>query len=117
MAKQIIIKPLLTDKTNALANNPKLNQYTFVVNMAANRIEIKNAIEKQFGVSVENVNVSIRPAKVRSRVVQGKQTSGLKASYKKAYVTVKQGDIIEDYYGVEDTVVETEDTQDVAANA
>lgn len=118
MAKQIIIKPLLTDKSNALADNPLLNQYTFVVNIDANRIEIKNAIEKQFGVTVENVNVSIRPGKKRGRVIKGRMTSGRKAPIKKAYVTVKQGDIIEGYYGVEEANEEVpQDDNNVAANA
>jgi large subunit ribosomal protein L23 len=118
MAKQIIIKPLLTDKSNALAENPLLNQYTFVVALDANRIEIKNAVEKQFGVTVENVNVSIRPGKKRSRVIKGRQTSGRKAPVKKAYVTVKQGDIIEGYYGETESIEEVaQDDTNVVANA
>lgn len=115
MAKQIIIKPLLSDKSNALADNPVLNQYTFVVNMDANRIEIKNAIEKQFGVTVENVNVSVLAGKKRGRVIKGRMTSGRKSPIKKAYVTVKQGDIIEGYYGIEEPIEET--TDDAAVNA
>lgn len=114
MAKQIIIKPLITDKSNALASDPTLNQYTFVVALNANRIEVKNAVEAQFGVEVENVNISIRPGKKRGRVVKGRMTSGRKAPIKKAYVTIKEGQIIESFYGTQE--IETNE-EAVEANA
>ena len=114
MAKQIIIKPLITDKSNALASDPTLNQYTFVVALNANRIEVKNAVEAQFGVEVENVNISIRPGKKRGRAVKGRMTSGRKAPIKKAYVTIKEGQIIESFYGTQE--IETNE-EAVEANA
>ncbi len=116
MAKQIIIKPLLSEKTTALFQNPKLNQYTFVVAIDANRIEVKNAVEKQFGVNVVNVNISIRPGKVRSRTHNQRRVSGMTSPQKKAYVTVQQGQIIDDFYGV-DKSAETQETPTTENNA
>lgn len=100
--KNIIIRPILTEKTNMLADNPLLNQYTFEVRKDANKIEIKKAVEAQFDVTVEAVNTSIRPGKSKSRVVKGRQTKGRTSSIKKAVVTVQEGDIIEGFYGEED---------------
>ena len=44
--KNIIIRPILTEKTNALAENPLLNQYTFQVDKKANKVQIKKAVEE-----------------------------------------------------------------------
>jgi large subunit ribosomal protein L23 len=100
--KNIIIRPILTEKTNTLADNPLLNQYTFEVRKDANKIEIRRAVEAQFDVTVESVNTSIRPGKSKSRVVKGRQTKGRTSSIKKAMVTVQEGDVIEGFYGEED---------------
>lgn len=97
--KHIIIKPIITEKTTALAENPLLNQYTFQVDKSANKIQIKKAVEDQFGVSVVTVNTLIRPGKAKSRVVKGRHTKGRTSSIKKAVVTVKEGDVIEGFYG------------------
>jgi large subunit ribosomal protein L23 len=99
MAKSIIIKPLLTEKTNKLASNARLNQYTFVVDKSANKVEIAKAVEKQFGVTVLAVNTSIRPGKNKGRVIKGKMTNGITSSIKKAVVTIKEGEFIERFYG------------------
>jgi len=100
--KNIIIRPILTEKTNTLADNPLLNQYTFEVRKDANKIEIRRAVEAQFDVTVESVNTSIRPGKSKSRVVKGRQTKGRTSSMKKAMVTIQEGDVIEGFYGEED---------------
>jgi large subunit ribosomal protein L23 len=97
--KIIIKKPLLSEKTTKLAENTKLNQYTFVVNLNANKIEIKKAIEVKFGVKVISVNTTIRPAKNRARVVKGKYVHGKTSLVKKAYVSVAEGEFIEGFYG------------------
>jgi large subunit ribosomal protein L23 len=97
--KVIIKKPLLSEKTTKLAENTKLNQYTFVVNIDSNKIEIKKAVENKFGVKVEAVNTTIRPAKNKARVVKGKYVHGKTSLVKKAYVTVAEGDFIEGFYG------------------
>ncbi len=100
MANKIIIKkPLLSEKTTKLAENTKLNQYTFIVNIDSNKIEIKKAVESKFGVKVISVNTTVRPSKNRARVVKGKYVHGKTSLMKKAYVTVAEGEFIEGFYG------------------
>lgn len=97
--KNIIIRPIITEKTTALAENPLLNQYTFQVEKKANKIQIKKAVEAQFGVTVVTVNTNIRPGKAKARVVKGRHTKGRTSSIKKAVVTVAGGQIIDGFYG------------------
>lgn len=84
----IIIAPVVTEKSAYAKEN---NVYTFKVAKSANKIQIKKAIEKAFGVTVVNVNTLNTKSKAK-RV--GKYTGKTK-TYKKAFVTVKDGDKIE----------------------
>lgn len=84
----IIKKPILTEKTKRLA---KEGQYVFEVKKDANKKEIKEAIEKIFGVKVEKVRVLKIPSK--PRVFRGKL--GEKKGYKKAIVKLEEGQKIE----------------------
>ena len=65
MAKQILIKPVITEKATKLAD--KRNTYAFVVHREANKIEIRNAVEKMFNVNVAGVNTAVMPGKPKSR--------------------------------------------------
>jgi large subunit ribosomal protein L23 len=87
--KEIIIRPYQTESSTQLSE--KRNQYTFIVSLAANKIEIKNAVEKQFKVKVIAINTIV--VKGKWRRVRGKL--GRKADIKKAIVTVKSGEKIE----------------------
>jgi large subunit ribosomal protein L23 len=87
--KEIIVRPYQTESSAQLAE--KRNQYTFIVSLAANKIEIKKAIEKQFKVKVIAINTIV--VKGKWRRVRGKL--GQKVDVKKAIVTVKSGDKIE----------------------
>lgn len=87
--KDVILEPVVTEKVSALASSGKT--YVFKVNKKANKIEIKDAIEKKFGVKVENVNTLITKPKAK-RV--GKH-AGQTKTYKKAIVTLKDGQAIE----------------------
>jgi large subunit ribosomal protein L23 len=98
MAKQILIKPLITEKATRLAD--KRNTYTFVVNKDSNKIEIKNAIESLYNVTVSSVNTAIMPGKPKSRNTKTAVVRGMKASYKKAFVTLTPGERI-DIFGEE----------------
>lgn len=70
----------------------KLNKrYVFKVAMDANKIEIKNEIEKIYNVKVEKVNTVIVPKKIKVRFTRKGQIVGEKQAYKKAYVTLKEG--------------------------
>ena len=85
----VLKKPVLTEKTMTLQANE--NKYTFDVDVNANKIEIKQAVEAMFGVKVESVNTV--NAKSKKRRV-GKYT-GYTSAYKKAYVKLKEGSTIE----------------------
>ncbi len=96
MAQSILIKPIITEKSERLTD--KLNQYSFVVNKKANKVEIKKAIEKMYNVEVESVNTIIVPAKSKSRNTRSGVLKGRKASYKKAIVKVADGEDL-DFFG------------------
>ena len=92
---QVLIKPLLTEKSSFLKDAAQ--QVTFFVHPAANKIEIKRAVEKAFDVKVQAVNVVTKAAVDRRR--QGRVV-GRVPGCKKAYVTLAQGDKIEFFEGV-----------------
>ena len=91
----VLLKPLLTEKTTMLKDEAQ--QVAFMVHTLANKLEIKQAVEKAFDVKVEAVNVVRRAPLNRER--QGRVV-GRKAGWKKAYVTLRQGDKIEFFEGV-----------------
>jgi large subunit ribosomal protein L23 len=84
---QIIKYPIITDKATRLLEN---NQYSFVVDRSSDKISIKAAIEDLFNVKVIKINTCRLPRK-KKRV--GKYI-GWKAQYKKAVVTLLEGDVI-----------------------
>ncbi|HJA79046.1 50S ribosomal protein L23 [uncultured Desulfovibrio sp.] len=92
---QVLLKPLLTEKTTLLKD--AYNQVAFYVHPAANKLEIQQAVEKAFNVKVESVRVVRKAPGNRER--QGRVV-GRKPGYKKAYVTLRQGDKIEFFEGV-----------------
>lgn len=96
MAKQILVKPLMTEKTDKLSDS--LAQYTFVVNKKANKAEIRLAIKHMYGVDVKRVNTAIMPAKAKSRSTRSGVLKGYVSGYKKAIVTLAKG-VELDFYG------------------
>jgi large subunit ribosomal protein L23 len=89
--REIIIAPMFTEKTgNQLASQ---NSYTFKVSVKANKIEIKNAIEKIFSVTVNDVNTM----KYHGKIKRMGRYSGKRADWKKAIVTLKEGYKIPDF--------------------
>ena len=89
--RNILIAPLITEKTsNQIASN---NTYTFKVSVNANKIEIKKAIEKIFSVRVININTINMLGKPKRL---GKY-SGKRPDWKKAIVTLRNGDRIADF--------------------
>lgn len=91
----VLLKPLLTEKTTFLKEG--VNQVTFYVHPKANKIEIKQAVEKAFNVKVQTVNVVCKAPSDRKK--QGRVV-GRMSGYKKAYVTLAQGEKIEFFEGV-----------------
>jgi large subunit ribosomal protein L23 len=95
---EVLIRPVLTEKANA--QQEKLRRYAFKVNRKANKLEIKKAVESFYGVSVTGVNTTVSPAKNKSRFTKAGVISGRKPSYKKAYVTLAEGDTIDLYSNI-----------------
>lgn len=94
----IIIKPIVTEKMTALTE--KRNTYGFRVAPDANKIQIKQAIEELYNVAVVDVNTSNVTGKLKSRNTKAGVIQGRAASYKKALVTLKDGDIIDFYSNI-----------------
>lgn len=90
----ILIKPLVTEKASEGNEHGK---YGFMVNRKANKVEIKKAVEKMYGVTVESVNTMNYLGKMKKRYTKSKVLSGRKPSYKKAIVTVAEGEVIDFY--------------------
>lgn len=96
MAKNILIRPIITEKAQGFMD--KENKYAFVVAKDANKIEIGKAIEALYGFAPVSVNTLIVPGKTRSRMRGRSVARGMKSAYKKAYVTLAEGDSI-NFYG------------------
>ena len=92
----ILIKPVITEKMTD--ESEKFNRFGFIVDRRANKLEIKDAVEKMYGVSVEKVRTMVFPGKAKSRNTKGGVISGRTNSYKKAIVDVAEGESI-DFYG------------------
>jgi len=92
---EILIKPILTEKANG--QQEKLRRYAFKVDRRANKLEIKSAIEQFYGVNVLEVNTLVVPGKNKSRSTKAGVVSGIKSGYKKALVTVAEGETIDLY--------------------
>lgn len=93
MTHKVILKPILTERAHYLR---KENKYIFNVLSLANKIEIKNAVEKAFNVKVEDVNTMTCKGKKRIRA----RIEGKKPDTKKAIVKLKEGQSIGIFEGV-----------------
>ena len=89
----VLKAPKMTEKTLSLKE--ETNQYAFEVNPRANKIQIKDCVEKTFKVSV----LGVRTMNVRGKKKRMGKYQGYKSSWKKALVTLKQGDTIEYFEG------------------
>jgi large subunit ribosomal protein L23 len=95
---EVLIKPIITEKANTQAE--KLRRYAFKVNRRANKLEIKKAVENFYGVGVVDVNTVVSPGKNKTRYTKAGFIKGVKPAYKKAYVTVAEGDTIDLYANI-----------------
>lgn len=84
---------MLTEKVNRQME--KAGVYTFVVDKKANKLEVKKAVEEFYGVQVTDVNTAIMPAKQKSRFTKEGLLTGRKSGYKKAFITLAEGDTID----------------------
>ena len=90
----IIIKPIVTEKLTAITNK-KPNRFGFRVSPDANKIEIKQAVESLYSVSVVDVNTMQFSGKRKSRYSKSGVQSGKQTAYKKAIVTLREGETID----------------------
>ncbi len=90
----ILKKPIVTEKMTDLNESGK---YAFIVDNKANKVEIKKAVEKMYGVTVVKVNTSLTSSKPKTRYTKSQIISGRTPSQKKAIVTVAEGEIIDFY--------------------
>ncbi len=95
---EIIIKPIVTEKATGLSE--KFNRYSFKVNKSANKIQIKQAVEAAYNVTVEDVNTMNVSGKNKTRYTKSGIIKGATSSYKKAVVTLKEGDVIDFYSNI-----------------
>ncbi len=94
----VLRRPLITEKSNYQSG--KLHQFTFEVAKEATKVMVKDAIETLFDVSVVRVNIINTPAK-RSRRARSRRLLVRVAGYKKAIVTLAEGDTLEMFEGVQ----------------
>ena len=95
---EVLIKPILTEKANS--QQESLRRYAFKVARKANKLEIKKAVEEFYGVTIVDVNTSVVPGKNKTRYTKKGFVKGQKPAFKKAMVTVAQGETIDLYSSI-----------------
>ncbi|GAB1403630.1 MAG: 50S ribosomal protein L23 [Lentimicrobiaceae bacterium] len=94
----IIIKPVVTEKMTLLGE--KLQRYGFIVQKSANKLQIKKAVEEIYGVEVTEVNTMNYDGKAKSRFTKAGLLTGRSNSYKKAIITLAEGETIDFYSNI-----------------
>ena len=94
----IIVKPLVTEKMTAITE--KLNRFGFIVRPEANKLEIKKEVEALYNVTVVEVNTMRYAGKNKSRYNRSGLINGRTNAFKKAIVTLKEGDTIDFYSNI-----------------
>ena len=90
----IIIKPIVTEKQTAITEK-FANRYGFRVSPDANKLEIKKAVEEMYNVTVVSVNTINYSGKRKTRYIKSGIINGKQAAFKKAIVTLKEGETID----------------------
>lgn len=94
----ILKKPIITEKMTKTSE--KLGHYGFIVDSNANKIQIKNAVEKMYNVTVDRVNTVNVAGKRKTRYTKTGFVSGSTGTFKKAIITLKKGDTIDFYSNI-----------------
>ena len=94
----ILIKPVITEKMTEQSDI--FNRFAFVVEKSANKIEIKKAVEETYDVTVESVRTMVCIGKKRTRGTKSGVISGRTKTYKKAIVSLSEGDTIDFYSNI-----------------
>ena len=94
----ILIKPIVTEKMTD--QGEKLNRYGFVVDKEANKVQIKQAVEELYEVNVTSVNTMRYAGKAKSRFSRSGVQNGRTNAFKKAIVTIAEGEAIDFYSNI-----------------
>lgn len=94
----ILKKPVVTEKMNGLSEN--LNKYAFMVEKSANKLQIREAVEGMYDVTVASVNVLNNGPKLKRRFTKSGVQDGKTSAFKKAIVTLIDGDKIDFYSSI-----------------
>jgi large subunit ribosomal protein L23 len=94
----IIVRPVVTEKMNSQGD--ALKKYGFIVDKKANKVQIKKAVETTYGVTVESVNTIMYAGKRKSRFSRTGVVGGKRNAFKKAIITLREGDIIDFYSNI-----------------
>ncbi len=94
----ILIKPIVTEKMSAQSED--LNRYGFVVDRKANKLQIKKAIEELYDVTVASINTMRYGGKRKMRYTRAGMITGKTNSFKKAIITLIEGDSIDFYSNI-----------------
>ncbi len=95
---EIIIKPVLTEKMTI--QGEKFNRYGFIVDVKADKLQIRKAVEQMYDVTVVEVNTIRYMGKLKSRYTKAGMLEGRTNNFKKAIVTLKDGDKIDFYSNI-----------------
>lgn len=94
----ITITPIITEKATKLTD--RLNRYTFRVSPEANKYQIKDLVEKLYGVKVLNVNTAVVRGKNKSRWTKSGLLRGKTSRWKKAFITLADDQTIDFYSNI-----------------
>ena len=94
----ILIKPIITEK--ATNDSELFNRYAFVVKKSANKVEVKNAVEEAYGVTIESVKTMNYPVKRNTKYTKNGIVQAMKGAYKKAIVQLAEGESIDFYSNI-----------------
>lgn len=94
----VLVKPLITEKMSLLGE--RRGQYGFVCDVKATKPEIKAEIEKMYGVEVDKIRTLIVSGKRKMRFTKSGVSNGRTSNYKKAIVSLKDGQSIDFYESI-----------------
>jgi large subunit ribosomal protein L23 len=101
MSKEMLLKPRISEKAYGVSQTG--NVYVFQVPVDANKLTVSQAVTAQFNVAVKDVNILNVKGKVKRTIRRGgRATTGKRSDFKKAYVTLKEGDSIAIFANEED---------------
>ncbi len=96
---EVLIKPLITEKMTAITEKYP-NRYGFIVDKRASKTQIRNAVEEMYDVTVKSVNTMVYLGKLKTRYTRTGIQGGRKNNFKKAIVTISEGQNIDFYSNI-----------------